>query len=318
LVVAAVMGALALAVLGSTAGASGCGDGKAAGGVNAKEVPPRLIPIYQKAAARYHLGEQGPAVLAAINYRETSFGTNLGDSSAGAEGWMQFEPESWAEYGVDADGDGVKNPDDPWDAIFAAARLLRADGAPRDWRGAIWDYNHADWYVDQVLALAQKFAAPASSSTEVAAACASAGGGEPVAAMIAEATRLSRLRPTTAYVWGGSHTLTPTPANGPFDCSSAVSHLLQVGGFHNETMATTALDSWGEPGPGRLFTVLVKPYEPEAHTVIEFMPGVTPPSERYWGTSGFVEPGHGPGWIPESVFSAAYLTRFDLRHAPGF
>ena len=76
---------------------------------------------------------QGPSILAAINFVETDFGTDLGPSSAGAEGWMQFEPESWAEYGVDADGYGVKNPDDPWDAIFAAARLLRADGAPAEW-----------------------------------------------------------------------------------------------------------------------------------------------------------------------------------------
>jgi hypothetical protein len=319
LVGAVLIAAVALALLGSSAGASGCAaETEAVGTVNAKEVPPRLIPIYQQAAAQYHLGEQGPAVLAAINYRETSFGTDLGESSAGAEGWMQFEPESWTDYGVDADGDGIKNPDDPWDAIFAAARLLRADGAPGDWRGAIWDYNHADWYVNEVLALAQKYAAPTSPAAEVASVCPSGGAGERVAAMIAEATRLSRLRPTTEYTWGGSHTLSPTPANGPFDCSSAVSHLLQVGGFHNETMATIALDAWGEPGPGQLFTVLVKPYEPEAHTVIEFMPGVTPPSERYWGTSGLVEPGHGPGWIPESVFPASYLTRFDLRHAPGF
>ncbi len=64
-------------------------------------------------------------------------------------------------------------------------------------------------------------------------------------------------------------------------------------------------------------TILVKPYGPEAHTFIEFMPGVTPPGERYWGTSGFIEPGHGPGWIPESTFDAGYLSRFERRHPPG-
>jgi hypothetical protein len=124
-------------------------------------------------------------------------------------------------------------------------------------------------------------------------------------------------RPHSDYVWGGSHGVSPTPPNGPFDCSSAVSHLLQVGGFHNPTMDTVALSAWGEPGPGRWVTLYVKPYAPDAHTFIEFMPGVTPAAERYWGTSGFIEPGHGPGWIPEGTFDAAYLARFELRHPPG-
>ena len=121
-------------------------------------VPRRLVPIYMEAAERYRLGVQGPSVLAAINWVETGFGTDLGTSWAGAEGWMQFEPESWASYGVDGDGDGVEDPDDPWDAIFAAARLLHVAGAPADWHGAIWDYNHADWYVEKVLRYARRFA----------------------------------------------------------------------------------------------------------------------------------------------------------------
>ncbi len=115
-------------------------------------VPPQLIPIYQRAAARYALGSQGVAILAAINAVETGFGTNLGTSSAGAEGWMQFMPATWAEWGVDANGDGVADPDNPEDAIFAAARYLSASGMPTDTYGAIYAYNHADWYVSEVLA----------------------------------------------------------------------------------------------------------------------------------------------------------------------
>ena len=84
-------------------------------------VPPMLIPIYQQAAAKYALGPQGPAVLAGINAVETGFGQNLGPSSAGALGWMQFMPPTWEEYGVDANGDGVADPNNPEDAIFAAA-----------------------------------------------------------------------------------------------------------------------------------------------------------------------------------------------------
>jgi membrane-bound lytic murein transglycosylase B len=122
-------------------------------------VPPTLIPIYQRAAAAYGLGPQGPAVLAGINQVETAFGTNLGPSSAGAVGWMQFMPETWAGYGVDANEDGVADPDNPEDAIYAAASYLSASGMPADTYGAIFAYNHADWYVAEVLANAGCYAA---------------------------------------------------------------------------------------------------------------------------------------------------------------
>jgi hypothetical protein len=114
-------------------------------------VPPVLIPIYHRASDKYALGPQGPAILAGINAIETAFGSNLGPSYAGAEGWMQFMPETWAYYGVDANGDGVKDPNNPEDAIFAAARYLSASGMPEDTYGAIFAYNHADWYVEDVL-----------------------------------------------------------------------------------------------------------------------------------------------------------------------
>ena len=122
-------------------------------------VPPLLIPIYQRAAATYGLGPQGPAVLAGINEVETAFGTNLNVSSAGAEGWMQFMPSTWETYGVDANGDGVADPNNPEDAIFAAASYLSAAGMPADTYGAIYAYNHADWYVAEVLANAGCYAA---------------------------------------------------------------------------------------------------------------------------------------------------------------
>jgi murein DD-endopeptidase MepM/ murein hydrolase activator NlpD len=121
-------------------------------------VPPILIPMYQRAAATYGLGPQGAAVLAGINEVETAFGTNLNVSSAGAEGWMQFMPSTWETYGVDANGDGVRDPYNPEDAIFAAARYLRAAGMPADTYGAIYSYNHADWYVAEVLANASCYA----------------------------------------------------------------------------------------------------------------------------------------------------------------
>ena len=90
-----------------------------------------------------------------INEIETDYGRNLNVSSAGALGWMQFMPATWKAYGVDANRDGVKDPFNPVDAIFAAARYLKAAGAETDLRKAVFAYNHADWYVDSVLMRAQ-------------------------------------------------------------------------------------------------------------------------------------------------------------------
>jgi hypothetical protein len=111
-------------------------------------VPLFLLPIYQAAGNEYGVPWQ---VLAAINEIETDYGRNMSVSSAGAEGWMQFLPSTWAQYGVDATQTGKKDPYNPADAIFAAARYLKAAGADKNLRGAIFAYNHATWYVDSVM-----------------------------------------------------------------------------------------------------------------------------------------------------------------------
>ncbi len=111
-------------------------------------IPPFLLSIYQAAGIQYGIRWE---VLAAINEIETDYGRNLNVSSAGAMGWMQFIPSSWKAYGVDANSDGKKDPYNPVDAIFAAARYLKAAGADTDLRKAIFAYNHADWYVNSVL-----------------------------------------------------------------------------------------------------------------------------------------------------------------------
>ncbi len=101
-------------------------------------------------------------VLAAIGQVESGHGRNLGPSSAGALGPMQFLPSTWAAYGVDGDADGDADINDPFDAIPAAALYLCRNGANRGPQGlydAVFAYNHADWYVRQVLALAQAYRA---------------------------------------------------------------------------------------------------------------------------------------------------------------
>jgi membrane-bound lytic murein transglycosylase B len=111
-------------------------------------IPLFLLPIYQAAAVQYGVPWQ---ILAAINEIETDYGSDQSVSTAGAVGWMQFEPSTWTGYGVDALDAGYADPYNPVDAIFAAARYLRAAGAATDLRGAILAYNHSNEYADSVL-----------------------------------------------------------------------------------------------------------------------------------------------------------------------
>ncbi len=90
-------------------------------------------------------------------------GVHAGANAAGAEGPMQFLPATFARYAVNADPAQPLSPYDPADAIYTAARMLCADGArggtPAGVRRAIFAYNHAGWYVREVLAWARTYAA---------------------------------------------------------------------------------------------------------------------------------------------------------------
>ena len=140
--------------------------------------------LYQQAAAAYGVDW---AVLAAIGKLECDHGRSQARgcnppgsvNSAGATGPMQFLGPTWRSgtplgtvpaigpptvstsngYATDGDGDGLADVWDPADAIFAAARLLRANGAPGNYPQAILAYNHSTSYVDEVLAQADEYRA---------------------------------------------------------------------------------------------------------------------------------------------------------------
>jgi murein DD-endopeptidase MepM/ murein hydrolase activator NlpD len=114
----------------------------------------QLLALWRDAGEAYGVPWQ---VLGAINKIESNFGQNMGPSSAGAVGWMQFIPSTWARWGMDGDGDGLSDPWNPEDAVYAAARYLAAAGAHEDIERAIFAYNHAQWYVDDVMELANLF-----------------------------------------------------------------------------------------------------------------------------------------------------------------
>jgi murein DD-endopeptidase MepM/ murein hydrolase activator NlpD len=113
-----------------------------------------LHQLWERAGAAYGIPWN---VLAAINKIESNFGQNMGPSSAGAVGWMQFMPSTWLRWGVDADGDGVADPWNATDAVYAAARYLAASGGQTDISRGVFSYNHADWYVQEVLDLARVY-----------------------------------------------------------------------------------------------------------------------------------------------------------------
>ena len=122
--------------------------------------PANYLNLFKASAAKYCPGMSW-TVLAAIGQIESGDGANNGPSSAGALGPMQFMPATWAEWGIN--GFGPPGPPDimnPLDAIPSAARMLCAAGAGTHatLRGAIFAYNHATWYVDEVLALAGEYA----------------------------------------------------------------------------------------------------------------------------------------------------------------
>src|SRR5918996_6007379 len=126
------------------------------------EIPAAYVRLYTDAGARYGID---PWVLAAIGWVETQHGrSNAPGVRSGVNAYgccagpMQFSVvgpvSTWDRFGVDGNDDGRRSPYDPADAIPAAARYLSASGAPQDYRAALFAYNHADWYVAQVLAKA--------------------------------------------------------------------------------------------------------------------------------------------------------------------
>jgi hypothetical protein len=121
--------------------------------------PTTYIQLFQESAALYCPGLPW-TVLAAIGQIESGDQSNPGVSSAGALGPMQFLPSTWAVWGMSTPwAPGPPNIYNPFDAVPAAARYLCAAGGatPAGLPGAIFAYNHAEWYVNEVLALAKEY-----------------------------------------------------------------------------------------------------------------------------------------------------------------
>ncbi|MGO0577112.1 peptidoglycan DD-metalloendopeptidase family protein [Ornithinimicrobium panacihumi] len=120
-------------------------------------VPADVQTLYEGAAAEYNLPW---ALLAGVGMAETAHGANTGQSPAGAQGLMQFMPATFETYGVDGDGDGVADIHNDADSVYSAANYLTASavhGGEQGVRDALFAYNRADWYVNDVLYYAHEY-----------------------------------------------------------------------------------------------------------------------------------------------------------------
>lgn len=121
------------------------------------DIPADLLTVYEEGAVNCP-GLPWP-VVAGIGKVETDHNRETAESSAGAEGPMQFLPATWQEFQADGDGDGVADINDEDDAIYGAVRYLCASGGgdPATLQDAVFAYNRSDTYVADVLEVARSY-----------------------------------------------------------------------------------------------------------------------------------------------------------------
>ncbi|HEY5287050.1 MAG TPA: lytic transglycosylase domain-containing protein [Solirubrobacteraceae bacterium] len=343
---------LIASLLGAGAISLGSGpDGFSASALAEADIPPLYLSLYQQAARHYGLDW---AILAGIGKVECDHGRDPDPSctkegavnSAGAGGPAQFLASTWAEYGVDADGRGSPDRWDPADAIYAMARYLHASGAPQNYRKAIYAYNHAWWYVNEVEHWASLYRGPVQAAREI----------DP--ASIGEITdvewpgvgTVETISGTRAALSPGDGHLALVPAQAPAvvqamviagnelqdlpygpdghpdplgapdeDCSSTVNYVLYRSGIRplaeilRENPLAQDYVNWGDQGPGRWITIYATT-EPTDHVFI-LIAGLRLDTSHNGTDVGPNRDEDGPRWrILDHIPTWAH---WSVRHPPG-
>lgn len=201
-----------------------------------QDIPASYLALYQRAADTCP-GLPWP-VLAGIGKIETDHGRLVapgvteGANFAGAAGPMQMgigvgaAGDAFWRFAIDGNADGRVNPYDPADAIPSAANYLctalRHNGG--DLSAAVFAYNHAQWYVDRVLAIASGYAASAGLPP-----------GAPASSVVDAALQFAYNELGKPYRWGG------TGEGGFYDCSGLTLRAYQAGGMQ---LPRTAAQQW--------------------------------------------------------------------------
>lgn len=211
--VAVIIATLSAIIPGSGSGTAACQPEPS----KSADIPAAYLDLYLKTGRHYGIGWN---LLAAVGKVESNHGRDggpgitSGHNHAGAAGPMQFLPGTWAAFGVDGNGDGATNAYDPADAIPAAARYLKHNGAPERVRAALFQYNHSHEYVEKVLQQAGVYAqaGAARQEGEFSGCDGAFSAALPPSAATAKAITFARAQLGKPYVWGTS---------GPdsFDCS---------------------------------------------------------------------------------------------------
>ncbi|MFZ1154977.1 MAG: lytic transglycosylase domain-containing protein [Solirubrobacteraceae bacterium] len=313
-----------------------------------REIPAQYLSLYEQAAGRYGLDW---SILAGIGKVECDHGGDPDPSctkegavnSAGAGGPAQFLASTWSQYGVDGDGDGRIDRWSPADAIFAMANYLHASGAPSNYRKAIFAYNHAGWYVNEVEHWASLYRgvarASAGSATEVDTTADWPGFGSVELTGETQAV----LSPTDGHIalvpaeappvvqamviagnelqelpYGATGHPDPRGADSE-DCSSTVNYVLYRSGvrpiaeiLRNNPLAQDYVD-WGDPGPGRWVTIYATT-APTDHVFI-VIAGLRLDTSHNGTDVGPNRDEDGPRWrILEHIPTWAH---WSVRHPPG-